>query len=137
VEVLVEHSIVFAAVAALAVGLFAASVVVVIVAERRSCRLALSCVSLLTLESTLLALSFGRVAAWMQAIDSLGVLLCLLALTLQFATPRPLSRWGEAEAAGGDPPWWPAFERSFRQYAAAPRLDPLRAAATRRPEDER
>ena len=131
-----EQIVVFAAVAALSVGLFVASVVSVVVAERRSRRLALSCVSLLALESALLALSFGRVAAWMQAIDALGVLLWLLSLALLLAAPRPLTRWGEAYVAGGDPPWWPEFERSFRQYAAA-RRDPLRAAATRRPEGER
>jgi hypothetical protein len=131
----VEQIIVFAAVAALSVGLCVASVVAVVLAERRSRRLALSCVSLLALESALLALSWGRAAEWIQAVDCLGVLLWLLSLALQFASPWSLTRWGNCEATGGDPLWWPEFERSFRQYAAA-RRDPLRAAATRRREDE-
>jgi hypothetical protein len=134
-----EHIIAVLAVTVLSVGLFVAAAVVVVIAaaERRSCRLWLTSAALLALESTLLAIAFGRANAWMQAIDSLGVLLCVLALALQFATPRPLTSWAETDTPGDEPPWWPAFERSFRQYAAAPRRDPLRAAATRQREDGR
>jgi hypothetical protein len=127
----------FPAVAAFSAALLAAAVAAVVLAERCSRWLSVVCVSLLALESALLAVAFGRAAAWMQAIDSLGVLTFVLALALRFATPRPLTRWSEANTADGDPPWWPAFERSFRRYTAAPRRDPLRAACTRRREDGR
>jgi hypothetical protein len=111
-----EQIIAFPVVAALSACVFATALVAVVVAERRSRWLLLECAALLAVESALLAVAFGRAAPWMQAIDALGVLLCVLAPALAFATPRPLTRWAEACAEGGDP---------------------LRAATARRREDGR
>lgn len=132
-----EHFIAFPAVAAVSAGLVVGSIAMLVMvgrAERPARRLTLACVGLLALESALLSLAFGRSPVWMEVLDSLGVLLCLLALALQFGSPRPLSSWAEGDIERAEPTWWPEFEHAFWRHVAAPREDPLRAAAARRRE---
>lgn len=99
--------------------------------ERRTRYLPVARAAIALIDAVLVGVTFGRAAAWLQAVNTLAGLSGLSALALALATPRPLVSWTRSRDAASDPDWWQEFERSFWRYVDAPRVDPLRAATTR------
>ena len=50
----------------------------------------------------------GQVAAWVTVVSCLGFLISLVGVSL--------AAYAEPDATGGDPAWWPEFERDFHDY---------------------
>jgi hypothetical protein len=50
----------------------------------------------------------GQVAAWVTVVSCVGFLISVVGVSL--------AAYAEPDAADEDPPWWPEFERDFRDY---------------------
>jgi hypothetical protein len=97
----------------------AAAIVLVATIRRPVTRgLGVARVACLLVSAGLIGLTFaGAIPRWGLACACLAFLLALQAMALEFAVEEYLRAQLERADDGGQPGWWPDFERRFRRYA--------------------